>query len=138
MEQATTGNPSVVRGSVLEQGNGTLVLAFPGSDYRLQMVIANPVTPDASGKVSGRILARAKRVDVVTSGGRFVEPVYGRPRRVQGRVAAIDTAKNTITVTAGVAITVELTDPRQKAEQFAPGTFVGFDVEKGARFEPQA
>ena len=81
------------------------------------------------------IRAKARRIDVVQTGGRYVEPVYGRPRRVQGAVLAIDEGANTITIGAGVPIVVKPTDARQKAADFALGDFVTFGVLPGATIE---
>src|SRR5690606_12854034 len=86
-------------------------------------------------RVAGRIYARAKRVDIVRVGGRYIEPVYGRPRRLQGRVVAIDAEANAIAVHCACPIICTLTAPGQSAEQFTLGQLVSFDVERGARFE---
>ena len=133
MAQATqTG--STVTGTLSEVRDELIVLVLPGSDYRLHLAAANP--PGTAGKrISGRIFARAKRVDVIRSGGRYIEPLFGRPRRVQGRIIETDPAANTITVQAACAVTCELT-MNQTASQFKPGQMVSFDVERGARFEP--
>jgi len=72
----------------------------------------------------------------VGTGGRYVEPVYGRPRRVQGSVIAIDQANNAVVVDATIPIHCTPTDPRQKATDFQPGQFVSFDVLEGATFTP--
>ncbi len=77
----------------------------------------------------------AKRVDVVGHGGRFIEPVYGRPRRLQGTVVATDPNLNMITVRSRCPFVCRLTGS-QKAAAFAIGSLVGFDVEAGAVFEP--
>ncbi len=58
--------------------------------------------------------------------------MYGRPRRVQGSVIAID--GNSIVVNAGVPVHVEPTDPRQTAASFEVGQFVSFDALDGATF----
>jgi len=84
--------------------------------------------------VTGTIFCRAKRVDVVPSGGRFIEPVYGRPRRLQGRISEINPKANTITVDAGCPFVCEVT-VGQKAPSFQVDQLVSFDVERGARFE---
>jgi hypothetical protein len=73
-------------------------------------------------------------VDVITAGGRFIEPVFGRPRRVQGRIIGGDVRGNTLTVLAAVPVTVKLMS-NQKAGSFAVGQQVSFDVEPGATFE---
>jgi hypothetical protein len=133
-----TIDPSLVRGRLLSDAASEsqhIVLGLPGTEYRLHLVVSSPVTPDAVGWVRGRIYARAMRVDVVGKGGRFAEPVYGRPRRLQGVVVATDVSANTITVQGPCPFVCTLTAD-QRPDDFAPGQFVGFDVQRGARFEP--
>ena len=136
-------DPTLARGRLEEIIDETattpayVVLSFPNTNYRTHLIPAGGVEGlrDRLGKtVIGRISAKARRVDKVGAGGRYIEPVIGRPRRVQGSVVATDTGKNTITVSAGAPITSSLTDPRQKASDFTPGDFVSFDVERGASF----
>jgi hypothetical protein len=79
---------------------------------------------------------QARRVDIVETGGKYVEPVYGRPRRVQGRVITTDPARRIIVVDAGMAIHLTLTDARQSPAQFNQGELVSCDVLDGATFKP--
>jgi hypothetical protein len=96
------------------------------------------VNVKVGGRVAGRIEANARRVDVAAGhrGGAYIEPVFGRPRRLQGRILAADSAANTITVHCACPFVCRLTDPRQLAEDFQVGAMVMFDVERGARFQP--
>ena len=115
-----------------------VVLALPHTDYRIHLVADTASDAlkhaEVNKPIGGRIYAQAKRVDVVNTGGRFIEPVYGRPRRIQGRIISTDENANTITLFCGCPITAHLM-PLQKAGQFSVGQMVSFDVEKGARFE---
>ena len=115
----------------------TVVIEVPNTSYQLHLIPAAPVTTPVGKRTIGVIRAEARRVDVVKSGGRYVEPVAGRPRRVQGAVIAKDASANSITVSAGVPIVLKLTDARQRAEQFAEGDFVSCDVMDGATYTPQ-
>lgn len=136
--------PDLARGTLAEIVPATattpalLVLKVHNSDYLLRLAPGGGVERFQSlvgQKVIGRITARAKRIDVVGAGGRLIDPVQGRPRRVQGSVLSADSTKNTLVVSAGgVAINVTPTDPRQKAAMFQAGQFVSFDVERGAGF----
>jgi hypothetical protein len=81
----------------------------------------------------GVIRVKARRIDAVGTGGQFVEPVFGRPRRVQGTV--IRAESGAVVVDAGVPIHVTPTDERQSPDQFQPGTLVSMDVLDGATFE---
>ncbi|MEN1706385.1 MAG: hypothetical protein AAGJ54_12845 [Planctomycetota bacterium] len=112
-----------------------IVVSFANTSYRSHFEIDDPgVVRAAVGKrIVGTIRAEAKRIDVVTTGGRYIEPVYGRPRRVQGTVIAIE--DGAVVVNAGMPIHCTPTDDRQNAGDFEAGQFVSFDVLRGARFE---
>src|SRR5690606_6648581 len=102
-------------GRLEEIGDGMIVLGLPGTDYRVHLVCAQPPAgAKVRDRVRGTITANARRVDVVPSGGRYIEPVFGRPRRVQGRVIGGDPQANTITVDCVLPLVCKLTDPRQK------------------------
>ena len=136
MSESAVSNSPVARGILLEQSSDKLVLGLPGTDYRIHLAIKTPVEQEIGKRVSGRIYGSARRVDVCGTGGRLIEPVYGRPRRVQGRVIAVDAEANRITVFAACPITVDLL-PTQSTGDFAEGMMVTFDVQSGTRFEPE-
>ena len=110
-------------------------LRVPGTDYRLHLVAPEHFDPTPGRKVAGVIQARARRVDIVGSGGRFLEPIYGRPRRAQGVIVGGSVDANTLEVRCGGPIIIAtLTDPRQRTADFAVGQMVAFDIERGAEF----
>lgn len=117
---------------------GYIILQVPDTSYQLHLRPASAVATAVGKRLVGSIRVRARRVDDVQTGGRYVEPVAGRPRRVQGTVVAVDTGANTVTVNAGVPIELELTDARQSASQFEAGHLVSADVLEGATFTPVA
>ncbi len=146
---ASTTPSNVARGQLYDSFSATatrqagISFHLPGSQYQLHLRSEGAVTGQVGKRIVGVIHASARRVDFTNQGGRFVEPVIGRPRRIQGTVIAHDTAANTITVDCaasaavdgvGLPIVCKLTDARQKPEQFALGTIVGFDVLDGATF----
>lgn len=121
-----------------------IVMAIPGSQYQLHLRPEGAITAELGKRLVGTITAQARRVDPTVTGGRFVEPVIGRPRRIQGTILAVDPAANTLTINAGGGVAVDglplpivckLTDPRTKASDYTPGQFVGFDVLDGATFK---
>lgn len=127
--------PSHARGVLAQTGDDRIILAVPGTDYQLHLnVLRAPSTP-VGKRIVGTIRATARRVDVVNTGGRYIEPVYGRPRRVQGQVTAIDAGAQTITVHAGVPVVCTLSTG-QRADAFKVGDFVSFDVMAGSTFTP--
>lgn len=117
---------------------GAITLSVPNTSYEIHLIPGGPVKASVGKRIVGIIRADAKRVDTVKTGGRFVEPVYGRPRRIQGSVVAVDTAANAVVIDAAVPIHCRLTDQRQKAADFVAGQFVGCDIMDGARFEERS
>jgi hypothetical protein len=134
-------DPAVARGvleaSVPETATAPahLVISFPNTSYRTHLRPTAPVSTEPGKRILGVIRCKARRIDRVTTGGRYLEPVYGRPRRVQGSVLAV--TGDALVVDASVPVHVTPTDPRQKAADFAPGDFVSFDALEGATFSPQ-
>ena len=140
----TSIDPVLARGTLLEivpesgQRPAHLTFAVPNTSYQIALLpIGAMPTPDRIGKrLIGTIRAKARRIDVVDTGGRYLEPVYGRPRRIQGTI--IKTVGDALVIDAGVPIHCTPTDPRQSASQFQPGQLVSFDALDGATFEPSA
>ncbi len=140
MTEATANSPEVAdnslsRGVVRESRDGVIALSIPGTDYRLQLATRDGA--EIGEKVQGRIRATARRIDRIKSGGMYVEPVEGRPRRVQGRIVAVDEVNGEIHVRAA-GVFICRTNGRQRAEEFQPGEMVSFDIEPGATFERSA
>ncbi len=132
-------DPCLARGvlrSVEERDDGVrIVLSVPNTSYEIELRCdAKPSTPVGS-RILGTIHAKAKRMDVVGTGGRYVEPVSGRPRRVQGRVVRVEDGE--VVVNAGVPIHCTPTHPRQSAKDFHEDQLLSFDVLAGASFSPQ-
>lgn len=135
MSDTATGNDVRARGVLLDQSEGRIVLGLPGTDYQIHLVATGEVKPAFTGRIVGELAAKARRVDRTQGGrgGRYFEPVYGRPRRVQGRVIAVHGPDNAITVVGACPIRCTLT-ANQRAADFKIGEFVTFDVEPGATF----
>jgi hypothetical protein len=133
-QPAAPALPSVT-GRVHELDADRLVLDIPHTDYRLHLALARPLDAAVGDKLTGTIHAQAKRVDPIRAGGRLIEPNYGRPRRVQGRIVGGDPQANTLYVHCGGAPVIATLMPSQQASDFAIGQMVLFDVERGAVFE---
>lgn len=135
-------DPALARGVLVEVVPATATkpefvkITFPNTSYEIHLLPTAPIATAPGKRIIGTIRAKCRRIDVVGTGGRYVEPVYGRPRRVQGSVIAIDQANNAVVVDATIPIHCTPTDPRQKATDFQPGQFVSFDVLEGATFTP--
>lgn len=129
--------PPTVRGKILERRDGLIVLGLAGTDYRLHLVLEIEMDAEVGDTVTGTIHATARRVDAISGGGRYVEPVYGRPRRVQGRIVGGHGPSRALYVNAATTMICTLTDARQQVGDFSMGQMVSFDVEPGAVFKPK-
>lgn len=118
--------------------DGMITLKTPGNNYRntFKVNAAGPL-PAPGEPIHGIILAPAWKVEQVSLGGNYVEPLYGRPRRMQGTVMEVNAAANTLTVKTPYPVVVKL-PPRYKAADFPVGSRVGFDNIDIPTFEPQA
>ncbi len=130
----TTQQSRHARGVLAAASPERVTISFPGTDYRLILAVYQSPSTPVGKKINGSIRVQAKRVDVVRTGGKYIEPLDGTPRRIQGEVVASDTGENTLTVNAGVPIICKLTDARQRADQFRIGELVSFEVNPGASF----
>lgn len=134
-------DPTLARGTLAARipASGTrpelVSLAFPNTSYEMHLRPLIAVEAQAGAKLIGTISVQARRIDVVQTGGKFVEPVAGRPRRVQGRVLGV--RGSAVVVDAGVPVHLIPTDPAQKADGFEAGTIVACDVLDGATFAPR-
>lgn len=131
-------SPSLCRGVLHEVTAAHIVVEFPNTNYHMHLKPTAPITTPVGKRLVGTITVSARRVDVVETGGKYVEPLTGRPRRVQGRVVSLETRTNELVVDAGMSIHLKLTDPRQRADAFKPGDLVSCDVMEGATFSPQS
>jgi len=142
----TTAIPAdLARAKVLEfreaQGSkpAFAVLGFSNTDYQIFLEPADESdAEEARSKVGKKLFCvihiHARKVTVSGAGGRFVDPISGTPRRVQGTVLSVDAESNTLAVNAGVPVHLVLTAPGQLASDFAIGDFVGCDVLSGSTF----
>ena len=131
-------NQTLARGVVESLSDSMLVLAIPGTDYRLHLVLTVPageIDVARGGKIKGLIQAKALRIHPARGGGRFIEPVWGAPRIVAGQVVAVDPATRRVSVDAVVPMWVTA-PPGQDLSVIQPGQLVNFYVESGATFHP--
>jgi hypothetical protein len=129
---------SIVRATLLESRGETITLGVAGSDYRMTLAL-NGSAGDIAGRlgkrVTGVIEANALRMHPAGGGGKFIEPVWGPPRIVAGRVLTVDAAQRRVLVESALPLWV--TAPiDQNLGVFREGALVNFHVESGARFTP--
>lgn len=107
-------------------GEGTVTLRVAGMNYQNTFLVKGEEGLQVGQRVRGRIYAPAWKVDRVGMGGNYVEPLMGRPRRMQGTILSVDTVANELTVRVGYEVTVRLPE-KYRAGDFEVGERVGWD-----------
>ncbi|MFG0293320.1 MAG: hypothetical protein ACIAQF_08610 [Phycisphaerales bacterium JB065] len=133
----------IARAVLLEKDAEKVVLTFKGHStgqiqkptHQMHLTVASPVDTEPGKRILGTIRVEARRLDICGTGGSYVEPVYGRPRRIQGTIIDIDSANASVVVDAGMPIVAKL-DGLQRTSDFKLGDHVTFAVKPGATFEP--
>ena len=92
-------------GKVLSRDDISVVFNPQNTNYELKLEIGKYDGPIGQ-RVQGFIILSARKVYTVPSGGNFLEPIFGRPRIVQGRVKYLD--EKEMVVHAGTPIIVQL------------------------------
>jgi len=134
-DSTTIQSPNLMTGVLAEKSDDRVIISLPETCYEFHLNVYKPVTTPVGKRITGTIRAQARRIDVVKTGGRYIEPVNGRPRRVQGVITAIDASERTVTVDAGVPIVCKV-DARQAPGDFNVGDFVTFATLSGSSFSP--
>lgn len=137
-DTAARTEPDVCRAILEAKSDGEVVLSLPGTSYRLHLkptVSAAAITTEIGKRIRGVVRGKAQRMHLAAAGGRFIEPVYGHPRIVQGTVLAVDTAANRLLIEMVIPAWLDVAEG-QKASEFAPGTLVNMYVESGMTFTP--
>ena len=121
-----------------------VVLGVHGTDYRLELTPAvapadfPPLRSERNRRIRGVISARALKMHQASAGGRFIEPVHGRPRIVQGTVYAVDAENDRLLMDVVVPmwVSVESAVTGQSASDFSQGDMLNFYVESDIGFSP--
>ncbi len=94
----------LARGQLLSSDGTTARLAVNGFNYELELACTS--TAPTGSLVSGIIRAKARKVLTIPTGGNFVQPIFGSPKVIQGRIRYFE--GNTLIVQAGALFHVEL------------------------------
>jgi hypothetical protein len=132
----TTTEAHVARLYLVKKEADRVWLQIAGTSYQIELATTGPVTPSPQGRVRGVVRCSVWKLDEVSAGGAFIEPLSGRPRRVQGMVTGIIAGSNSVIIdVAGQPIVGDL-PPRWDAKDVKVGSRVGLDVKEGSTFEP--
>ncbi len=117
--------------------NDLVTLKTPNANYRNTFKCVSAGELVVGKRVSGTVHAPARKIEAVSQGGNYVEPLFGRPRRMQGLVLQQNTAKNILIVQTGYEVTVQLPPP-QSAADYPVGSRVGWDNADWPEFSLQS
>jgi hypothetical protein len=137
-DSAIRTEPDVSRVVLESKSDELLVVSIPGTSYRLHLkptVPAQAIAMSEGKRMRGVVRGKAQRMHAATAGGRFIEPVDGHPRIVQGTVLSIDPTNNRVLVEMVIPAWLDVA-PGQKASEFAAGQLVNMYVESGMTFTP--
>jgi hypothetical protein len=129
---------TVARGVLESVEDERIVLAIPGTDYRLHLVPsidAGAITTSIGKRIRGAIHAKAMKIHPAQGGGKFIEPVYGSPRIVAGTILMIDASQRRICVDVSIPMWVSVKEDHDLGA-CREGDLVNFYVESGTSFTP--
>lgn len=106
--------------------NDLVTLKTPVANYRNTFKCASVADLTVGKRVEGSIHAPARKIEVVSQGGNYVEPLFGRPRRMQGLVLRQNGKENSLLVRTAYDTTVSLPSHQQAAD-YPVGSRVGWD-----------
>jgi hypothetical protein len=124
----------------IRQINGDMVVFVPaGTNYELHLRHDGAFEGPMDRPLQAVIRVVARKVWTVPSGGNFIQPIFGSPRIIQGRVKWLDERR--LVVQAGTSFLVELPSSEHALDLAHGGIEVGSLVNvtalPGATIEPR-
>jgi hypothetical protein len=125
------------RGKVIAIEARIVVFTPENTNYELRLEADGPLDGAQVGVITtGIIRVAARKLWTVPSGGNFIEPIFGPPRKIQGRIRYLD--DDQMVVQAGTPIVVALpADPSAYDLVRGPlsvGSLVNVSIFPGATF----
>lgn len=102
----SVASENTVQGEVRSVGDGKIVLKAAGTSYELDLRFEGDSGVAAGTVVRGTVHVKGRKVWTVSAGGRFVTPICGEPRVIQGWVKNAEPGR--LVVEAGLSVIVEL------------------------------
>ena len=131
---ALPGDSALTTVRLLEKADGRIVVGLGSTNYQLHLTATAPIAAATGHRVRGVIGLKVWKVDRLVNTGNFIEPIYGRPRRVQGHVAGA-IGNSLVVKCCGCLMRCDLPE-RYAAGDFQVGEPLGLDILPGATFEP--
>lgn len=96
------------RGKIIEVKSNVAVFQPTQMNYQIHLEFGDAKIEVSRHPIECLIRVDARKVYTVPSGGNFIQPIFGPPKIIQGRVKFAD--ERTLVVHAGVPIIVRLPD----------------------------
>lgn len=129
---------ATVTGKIESIDGDVLVLSLSGTKYKTHFTVeggAASIDTPPGRRIKGTIHARALRMHTAAGGGLFIEPVYGSPRIVQGRVIGVDAENDRVLVDVVVPMWVTVHED-QSATDFELHSLLNCYLQSGTTFSP--
>lgn len=125
------------RGKVTQVADGGVVFEPAGTNYQMHLKTSAAYTGPVGVLVDGFVRLDGRKVFTTPAGGRFVQPIFGTPRVVQGRIRAATDDSLLLQVGTAVVLKLPASDDAYdlSAGPLAVGAIVNATVLPGASFE---
>ena len=124
------------RGKVTAVREQLIVFRPANFNYELHLIPSSTFSGPLNKPIHGIVRVTARKVYTVPSGGNFIQPIFGSPRIIQGRVLYVD--DKTMVVHAGCPILVDLPTAETAIDldngQITVGMMANVVALPGARF----
>ena len=132
-----SANDFVAVGRVVSVEDNAVVFHPLNSNYEWKLATASRYDGPVNERIECRLYVRARKLYTVPSGGNFVQPIFGPPRIIQGRIKHLE--EGTMVVHGGAPFVVELPEDEAAYDMgrgfLAVGGLVNVVALPGARFE---
>jgi hypothetical protein len=103
-------NDFPARGKIIKTQDHIVVFAPTNTNYELHLTDKSGLDGIPAGMIEALLRVSGRKIWTVKSGGNFIEPIFGPPRKIQGRIRYLDDQQ--MVVQAGTPIIVALpSDP---------------------------
>ena len=119
------------------RADNAITVRVPHTDYQLDLTLEGADGTDLAegSRVRGTIHAQVLRIHPAKAGGMFIEPMWGHPRIIAGKVIGADLDQRRVLVDGGVRMWVTAPEG-QNFDDLADGALVNFYVESGVVSRP--
>jgi len=124
-------------GQIINKLDQLVVFKPAGTSYELHLQTASPYEGPIQEPIDVVIRVTARKVYTVPSGGNFIQPIFGPPRIVQGRVKYADESQLVVHASANFVVELPASDSAidLNSGRIAVGSMVNVVALPGAMLE---